>query len=151
MIDGVETKKLKLIPDERGRLMELLRRDEPIFDEFGQLYMTTAYPGVIKAWHYHKKQKDMFICIKGAIKLVLYDSRKGSPTKGEVNQFFIGENNPMLVKIPKDVFHGFKAIGTEEAVIINIPTNTYNPKDPDEFRLPFNSREIPYSWDIQMK
>ena len=103
MIEGVEIKRLKIIPDERGRVMEILRKDDEVFEDFGQNYMTTAYPQVIKAWHLHKKQTDFFTCIKGMIKLVLYDSRENSPTKGEVNQFFVGEHNPILIKIPKEI------------------------------------------------
>jgi dTDP-4-dehydrorhamnose 3,5-epimerase len=150
MINGVEIKQLKPFPDERGKVMELLRKDDDIFQEFAQAYLTTAYPEVIKAWHYHKLQKDLFVCVKGMIKLVLYDSRKGSKTKGEINQFFLGEQNPILVKIPENVFHGFKAIGTGEAVVINFPTQTYNKDNPDEYRLPYNTKKIPYNWDIKM-
>jgi len=88
MIDGVRVKKLKVIPDERGRLMEMLRADDDLFVKFGQVYMTTAYPGVVKGWHYHKKQIDNMVVIKGMMKVVLYDSRKDSKTRGEVNEFF---------------------------------------------------------------
>ncbi len=90
MIEGVEIKQLKVYNDERGRLAELLRADDKIFVKFGQVYMTTAYPGVVKGWHYHKKQYDYFSCVKGMIKLVLYDPRENSKTKGETNEFFIG-------------------------------------------------------------
>src|SRR3990170_5785700 len=100
MIDGVKIKKLKVIPDERGRLMEMLRSDDDLFIKFGQVYMTTAYPGVVKAWHFHKKQTDHFVCVRGMMKVVLYDSREGSPTRGEVNEFFMGDHNPILVQIP---------------------------------------------------
>ena len=88
MIEGVRVKKLKVIPDERGRLMEMLRADDDLFVKFGQVYMTTAYPGVVKGWHYHKKQIDNMVVIKGMMKVVLYDSRKDSKTRGEVNEFF---------------------------------------------------------------
>ena len=81
MIDGVQVKKLKVIADERGRLMEILRSDDEIFGGFGQVYMTTAYPGVVKAWHYHHEQDDCFTCVKGMMTLVLYDNREGSPGK----------------------------------------------------------------------
>ncbi|MBU1204261.1 MAG: dTDP-4-dehydrorhamnose 3,5-epimerase family protein [Nanoarchaeota archaeon] len=151
MIQGVEIKRLKAYPDERGIVMELVRRDDEIFEEFGQSYVMITYPGIIKAWHYHKKQKDLFVCLKGMIKLVLYDNRTNSPTKGEINQFFLGERNPMLVKIPKEVIHGFKCIGTQEAIVVSFPTNTYNKDDPDEYRLPYHTKQIPYDWDIKMK
>lgn len=147
MIDGVKVKPLKVIPDERGRLMEILRCDDEIFENYGQVYMTTAYPGVVKAWHYHELQSDHFAVVKGMMKLALYDSREGSPTKGEINEFFLGVHNPILVKIPRGVYHGFKAIGKEEAIVINIPTEPYNREQPDEYRLDAHDNDIPYSWD----
>ncbi len=146
MIEGVVTKKLKVIPDERGRLMEILRSDENLFRGFGQVYLTTAYPGVVKAWHYHKQQYDNFAVIQGMAKVVLYDPREGSPTKGEVNELFAGIHNPLLIQIPPRVYHGFKCISVEEAIILNIPTNTYNYDEPDEYRLDPHNSCIPYDW-----
>ena len=146
MIDGVKVKKLKVVPDERGRLMEMLRSDDELFEKFGQVYMTTANPGVVKAWHYHKKQTDNFAVVKGMAKVVLYDSRKDSKTKGEINEFFMGEHNPILLQIPKLVYHGFKSISDEEVIIVNVPTEPYNHKNPDEYRVPPDSKEIGYDW-----
>ncbi|MEM2121391.1 MAG: dTDP-4-dehydrorhamnose 3,5-epimerase family protein, partial [Candidatus Woesearchaeota archaeon] len=125
--------------------------DDKIFKEFGQIYVTTAYPNVVKAWHLHKKQDDFLTCIKGMIKLVLFDDRKNSKTKNLINEFFIGEYNPLLVKIPKNVWHGFKCISSEEAIVINIPTREYNKNNPDEFRMPYNTKKIPYDWDLKFK
>ena len=146
MIDGVKVKKLAVHCDERGRLAEMLRSDDAMFIKFGQVYMTTVYQGAVKAWHYHKKQVDSFVCVKGMIKLVLFDSRDGSKTRGELNEFFIGEHNPSLVQIPNGVYHGFKGISDVESIVINTPTETYNAKEPDEFRLPADAKEIPYDW-----
>ncbi len=147
LIEGVRIVKLRLIPDERGRLMEILRRDwEGMFDEFGQCYMTTGYPGVVKAWHYHEHQDDHFCVVYGMMKVALYDPREDSPTKGVVNEFFMGDKNPLLVKIPKYVYHGFKTISEHEALIINIPTNTYNYAEPDELRMHPHDNDIPYEW-----
>jgi len=146
MIKGVKTKKLKVIPDERGRLMEVLRSDDDLFIRFGQAYVTTAYPGAVKAWHYHKKQYDSFACVAGMMKVVLYDAREDSPTKGEVNEFFIGVHNQILVQIPPGVMHGFKCTSENEAVVLNCPTELYNYDEPDEFRVPAHSPEIPYDW-----
>ena len=146
MINGVKVKQLKAIPDERGRLMEMLRVDDPEFIKFGQVYMTTAYPGVVKAWHFHKIQYDNFVCLKGMMKVVLYDSREGSPTKGEVNEFFLGEHNNILLQIPPFVYHGFKCISDKEAMIINCCTEMYNRAEPDEYRLPPHGGDIPYDW-----
>ncbi|NPV08840.1 MAG: dTDP-4-dehydrorhamnose 3,5-epimerase family protein [Anaerolineae bacterium] len=146
LIEGVVTRPLRLIPDERGYLMEMLRSDWPEFDRFGQVYVTAVYPGVVKGWHYHRKQDDHFICVSGMAKVVLYDAREGSPTQGTINEFFIGERNPMLVKIPRGVYHGFKGIGESLTLIVNVPTELYNYDDPDEYRLPAHTSEIPYDW-----
>jgi dTDP-4-dehydrorhamnose 3,5-epimerase len=151
MIHGVRTKTLRVIPDERGRLMEILRSDDELFLRFGQVYMTTAHPGVVKGWHYHKKQVDNFAVVKGMIKLVLYDRRQESPTRGEINEFFLGEHNPQLVQIPALVLHGFKCVGEEEAIVINCPTELYHHEQPDEFRVDPFSTEVPYDWAIRMK
>jgi dTDP-4-dehydrorhamnose 3,5-epimerase len=147
MIYGVIIKKLKVIADERGRLMEILRADDNFFQNFGQVYMTTAYPGVVKGWHYHKKQTDNMAVVKGMMKIVLYDSRKESATFGKINEIFAGIHNPVLVHIPPFVYHGFKCISQEEAIVINTPTGIYNYNDPDEFRLPAHGSEIPYNWE----
>ncbi len=149
MIDGAVVKQLRVVPDERGYLMEMLRSDEPVFERFGQSYVTACYPGVVKGWHYHRKQTDHFVCVKGMAKVVLYDSREASPTNGQVQEFFMGERNPILLKIPPLVMHGFKAIGTETALIVNHPTEPYNYNEPDEFRVPWDSPDIPYDWSLK--
>jgi len=151
MIDGVVVKKLRVIPDERGRLMEILRTDDSIFIKFGQVYMTTTYPGVIKGWHYHKLQADYITVVKGMLKVVLYDNRDGSPTQGEVNEFFVGEHNPVLVHVPTGVLHGWKCISENEAIVVNTVTEPYNYEKPDEHRLPYDSDEVPYNWEIKME
>jgi dTDP-4-dehydrorhamnose 3,5-epimerase len=130
--------------------MEILRRDDSFFQKFGQVYMTTNYPGVVKAWHFHKKQVDHVACVKGMIKLVMYDAREGSPTHGRINEFFLGEHNPKLVRIPQNVWHGWKGVAETESLIVNTTTELYDPSDPDEFRLPFDTEEIPYDWALKM-
>lgn len=146
MIDGVKVKILKIIPDERGRLMEILRSDESVFKKFGQVYMTTALPGVVKAWHWHKKQDDNFTCVHGKMRLALYDARPKSPTHKEVNDFVISLESPMLVHIPKNVYHGFKCVSDTEALVINTVTFPYNYKNPDEYRIDAYENDIPYDW-----
>lgn len=147
LIHGVQVKKLRVIPDERGRLTEILRSDDgDFFKKFGQVYMTTAYPGVVKAWHYHKKQTDNFACIHGMMKIVLFDGREDSPTKGLVNEFFAGVHNPILIQVPPLVMHGFKCIGENEAIVVNVPTEVYVYNEPDEFRASPDSGDIPYDW-----
>jgi dTDP-4-dehydrorhamnose 3,5-epimerase len=146
MIDGIKTKRLKVIPDERGRLMEILRADDQLFLKFGQVYMTTTYPGVVKAWHKHEKQTDNLACVQGMIKLALYDSRESSPTFKEINQFYIGVHNPLLVQIPAGVYHGWMCVSEEEAIVVNIPTEVYNYEHPDEQRLDPYQNDVPYDW-----
>jgi dTDP-4-dehydrorhamnose 3,5-epimerase len=146
MIAGVKTKELRFYLDERGRLLEILRSDDKIFKKFGQVYITTVYPGIIKAWHLHKKQTDNLCCIKGNIKLALYDSRKNSKTYARIMEFFIGEANPMVVQVPPGVYHGIKCIGDQEAIVLNVPDRPYNHDKPDEYRLDPYGPEIPYDW-----
>ncbi|MEK6715240.1 MAG: dTDP-4-dehydrorhamnose 3,5-epimerase family protein [Candidatus Omnitrophota bacterium] len=146
MIDGVKVKNLKVIADERGKLMEILRSDEQIFLKFGQVYMTTAKPQAVKAWHHHKKQTDSFTCVYGKIKLVLYDARHSSKTYKEINEFILSLEEPKLVQIPPEVLHGFKAQGDVEAIVINTPTFPYNKESPDEYRLDAYENNIPYDW-----
>ncbi len=147
MIDGVVVKELKLIPDERGYLMEILRNDDDFFSKFGQCYVTAAYPGVVKAWHYHAVQTDHFCALTGMVKVVLYDSRNDSPTKGDVNEFFCGEQKRQLIVIPPGVYHGYKNIGTELSLLLNTPTEVYNYEQPDECRLDPHDGSVPYDWN----
>lgn len=148
MIEDVVTKQIRQIPDERGWLIEIMRSDWEHFQKFGQVYVTAVYPQVVKAWHMHKQQTDNMACIKGMIKLVLCDAREESKTRGEISEFIIGEKNLLLVKIPRGIWHGFKAIGDEYALILNVPTELYNPKEPDEYRLPPNTDKIAYDWKL---
>ena len=149
MIHEVEIKKLKTIADNRGFLMEMLRCDDPIFEKFGQVYLSVCKPQIVKGWHYHKKQIDNFVVVKGNAKVVLYDDRKGSPTNGEVQEVFMGESNPILLKIPRYVVHGITSQGDEPCYLINCPTLPYDYKTPDEFRINFKSKEIPYDWGLE--
>ncbi len=150
MIDGVKVKHLRVLPDERGRLMEILRADDQeFFSKFGQVYVTTTYPGVVKAWHHHKRQADNLACVQGMLKLALYDDRESSRTRGEVNEFFVGEHNPLLIHIPAGVKHGWKCISQYEAVVVNVPTEVYDYNNPDELRTDPYSNDIPYSWALK--
>jgi len=148
-IDGVRIKELKIYPDDRGRVMEILRCDDDLFDRFGQVYITTAFPGVVKAWHLHKKQTDHFCVVKGMMKVALYDDRATSTTRDALLVFHMGEHRPLLLLIPPGVYHGFQCIGTEEAIVVNCPTEPYHPEAPDEFRLHPHDNHIPFDWRIQ--
>jgi dTDP-4-dehydrorhamnose 3,5-epimerase len=145
-IEGVKTKSLRVIPDERGYLMEMLRSDEgDLFVKFGQVYVSATFPGVVKAWHYHQRQVDNFVCVSGMVKLVLVDTRPGSPTNGAINEFFLGTQNPMLVQVPSLVYHGWKCISTEMSLVVNVPTEPYSYAEPDEYRLEPHDT-LPYDW-----
>jgi dTDP-4-dehydrorhamnose 3,5-epimerase len=146
LITGVELKKLRQIPDERGFVLELLRSDDKFFKKFGQVYLSVVYPGVVKGWHFHKIQTDLFAVIKGMAKVVLYDQRPESPTFNTINELYLGELNPQLIVIPPLVLHGVKGIGAEPAYLINCPTEVYVYDKPDEYRIDPNDPAIPYDW-----
>ena len=140
-------KPLKVIPDDRGHLMEILRADDKIFERFGQAYVTTAKCGVVKAWHYHRLQADYWVCLVGKIRVGLYDPREGSPTCGVVNEFWMTPEEPFLLKIPVLVYHGFKGMDPgKESMIMNIPTVPYNDASPDEYRVDPFDLHIPFDW-----
>jgi len=146
LIDGVKVRRDKVLPDERGRLGEIFRCDDKWFEKFGQTYFTTTYPGVVKAWHYHKKQTDHFYVIKGLVKIALYDQRDNSPTCGIVNEIYLGEHCPGLLRIPPGVLHGWMCVSTDEAYIINVVSEPYDYANPDEFRTDPHDNDIPYDW-----
>lgn len=146
MIEGVGVKKLNPVRDDRGWVTEILRADDELFERFGQVYLTVAYPGVVKAWHMHRKQTDCFALIGGRALIALYDDREGSSTRGELIDYVVDESAPLLIKIPPGVYHGYKALGDRPAYIINTPTKPYNRENPDEHRLPHDSEIIGYDW-----
>lgn len=147
MIAGCSVRHLIVHTDDRGRLFEILRRDDPEFQCFGQVYVTTAKPGVVKGWHLHRLQTDHFCLIEGCARFALYDDRADSPTKGQIDEILCDGAQPQLIVIPPLVYHGFKNVGECEVVCLNCPTEPYNRARPDEYhREPHNSH-IPYDWD----
>ena len=147
MIDGVRLIPLKQIPDERGKIMHMLRSDDPHFERFGEIYFSMVYPNVIKGWHLHTEMTLNYAVVVGAIKLVLYDDRAASPTRGEIMELFTGEDNYQLIKIPPMVWNGFKGIGVTPALVANCATIAHRP---DEIlrKDPF-STDIPYDWSLK--
>lgn len=147
MIEGVKIRPLRIIPDERGMILKMIRSDDEDFQGFGEIYFSVVYPGVIKGWHIHKKMTLNYAVIQGMIKLVLYDERPESATKGEVQEIFMGRENYNLVTIPPMIWNGFKGIGTEPAIVANCATI---PHDPDEIQRldPFDNH-IPYDWRLK--
>lgn len=147
MIDGIRITPLKQIPDERGKIMHMLRSDAQGFSGFGEIYFSCVYPGAIKGWHFHKRMILNYAVPHGNIKFVLYDDREGSATKGEVQEIFMGPDNYCLVTVPPFVWNGFKGIGTETAIVANCASTPHDPSEIDR-RDPFDKR-IPYDWGIK--
>lgn len=147
MIAGVLIQPLRQIPDDRGKIMHMLRCDDPHFNQFGEIYFSVVYPGAIKAWHLHKSMTLNYAVVHGMIKLVLYDDREESATRGKLQELFMGESNYVLVQIPPNIWNGFKGIGTAPAIVANCATL---PHDPDEIirMSPFDTT-ISYDWGLR--
>ena len=144
MIDGVKVSYLKQIPDECGKVMHMLRCDDEVFERFGEIYFSCIYPGAIKAWHLHKEATLNYAVPHGHIKLVLYDDRDGSTTKGEIQEMFLGPDNYLLVTIPPLIWYGFRGIGVEMAIVANCASIPHDQKESDRLD-PFDS-SIPHDW-----
>ena len=146
-IQGVDVIPLKRIQDERGMVMHMLRRDDPHFTQFGEIYFSVIYPGIIKGWHVHSRMTINYAVVRGTIKLVLFDRRPGSPTRGRVQEIVFGQVNYQLVRVPPGVVNGFTAVGGETAVVANCADI---PHDPGEItRIDPFSPEIPYDWAVK--
>jgi len=147
MIDGVRIVPLRKIPDERGMVVHMLRSDDPWFQEFGEIYFSVVYPGAIKGWHFHRRMTLNYAVISGMIKLALYDPREDSPTKGEIQEIFTGEDSYALITIPPDIWNGIKGIGVKPAIVANCATE---PHDPEEIvRMDPFAKDIPYDWSLR--
>ncbi|WP_199621723.1 dTDP-4-dehydrorhamnose 3,5-epimerase family protein [Paenibacillus alkalitolerans] len=151
MIEGVKVKKLLMHPDDRGYFMEVLRDDDFLLERFGQLSVSLSYPGVIKAFHYHKHQDDIWFFPSGNAQVVLYDMRTDSPTYKRTEVYYMGEHNFISLFIPRGVAHGYRILGNEPAVIAYVTNRSYNPDDPDEYRIPYNDQEIGFNWNTVFK
>lgn len=149
MIKGVVTKKLIKHVDDRGFFMEILRDDDKLLKRFGQASLSISYPDVIKAFHYHKLQDDLWFFPSGNAQVVLYDLREGSPSKGETNVFYMGENNPILLVIPKGVAHGYRVLGQKPATIVYFTTESYDRNNPDEYRISWDDPMINFDWETK--
>jgi len=145
-IEGVWIKPLRKIPDERGMIMHMLRADEPIFERFGEIYFSVGLPGAIKGWHKHTRQSQNYAVIQGMIKLVLFDEREDSPSKGELLEIFTGEDKYELIHIPPGVVNGYKTYGTKPAILANLADMPHDPTEMLRYD-PLNSH-IEYNWDI---
>lgn len=146
-IDGVQVFPLRRIQDERGVVMHMLRRDDPHFTEFGEIYFSVIYPGIIKGWHLHSRMTINYAVVDGDIKLVLYDQREDSPTRHQVQEIVFGQITYQLVRVPPGVVNGFTAVGGRRAIVANCASI---PHDPQEITRidPFTS-SIPYDWRVR--
>ena len=149
MIDGVVVTPLRQILDERGKVMHMLRADDPTFVSFGEIYFSCVYPGAIKGWHIHQRMMLNYAVPHGHIKFVLYDERESSSTKGTIQELFLGPDNYCLVTVPPMVWNGFKGIGDEMAVVANCATIPHDATEIDR-RDPFDP-SIPYDWALKVR
>lgn len=146
MIEGLKHIPLRRIPDERGTVMHMLRRTDPHFIEFGEIYFSTVYKDVVKGWHKHREMTLCYSCVHGRIKLVVHDDREGSNTRGETNEFFLGPDDYALVMIPPGLWNGFKGM-TAESIVANCCTHPHDPSRSSRMD-PFQST-IPYDWTVK--
>jgi len=147
MIDGVKVVPLRQVVDERGKIMHMLKSTDDHFIAFGEIYFSCAWPGTIKAWHVHQCMTINNAVISGRAKLVLYDLRENSPTRGELQEIFLGEDNYVLVQVPPAIANGYKASGDSMVILANAATEPHNPDE--MIRIdPFSDR-IPYDWSLR--
>lgn len=147
MIEGVELFPLKRIQDERGMVMHMLKSTDPHFEKFGEIYYSVIYPGVIKAWHLHSQMTINYAVVVGDIKLVVYDQRPRSATRGQLHEIYVGQANYQLVRVPPGVVNGFVAIGAEKAIVANCADMAHDPAEITRID-PFTPT-IPYNWQIK--
>lgn len=147
LIEGVKVISLRRIPDERGTIFHMLRATDSHFQKFGEIYFSTVYEDVIKAWHQHREMTLNYTCIFGRIKLVLYDERKDSPTKGSLVEIFLGQDNYSLVVIPPQIWNGFKGMSEPYAIVANCCTHVHDPSR--STRLDPFKNHIPYDWAVK--
>jgi dTDP-4-dehydrorhamnose 3,5-epimerase len=151
-IDGVIFRSVRPVPHEDGHVTEVARVSwGELADPVVQVHLTTTFPGRVRAWGLHQASTDRLFVVSGLVKIVVFDGRHESPTFGRLNEFTVSEKNPGLLIIPPDLYHGWKNIGTWEAIIINMPTRMYDYEAPDALDLPWNSeaasRIVPYRWN----
>lgn len=151
LILGVVQKRLIRHSDDRGFFEEILRDDDQLLRQFGQASLSMSYPGVIKAFHYHERQDDLWFFPVGQAQVVLHDLREGSPTYGVTNVFYMGEHNPSLLVIPVGVAHGYRVLGPTPLLIVYFTTESYDPSNPDERRIPWNDPSIGFDWTTQFR
>lgn len=151
MIFGVKIKQLKLFCDDRGWLSELAKQGEETFFNIKQTNLTLTYPGVIKAFHWHRHQTDLWVVASGMAQVVLYDIRANSSTFKQTNVYYLGEDNRQMILIPPGVVHGYRVLGTKPALLFYHADQAYDPKNPDEQRLAYDDPRINFDWSTKFR
>jgi dTDP-4-dehydrorhamnose 3,5-epimerase len=149
MIDGVVVKPIKRYSDDRGFFAEIIKSGEESFHEVKQTSYTETHPGVIKAFHWHKKQWDVWFVVRGMAQVVLHDMREDSATKGQTQVIYAGQDNPVLIAIPPFVAHGYRVLGNEKVCLFYHTSEAYNPAEPDEERIAFDDPQIGFDWSTK--
>lgn len=146
MIEGVRVRQLEPHVDERGSLTEVLRSDWPEYTRFGQAIITVNKPGMIRGWHWHHRQTDVIVVVRGRVLVPLYDGRPDSPTRGQLQAQISEDGRRFALFVPPGVYHGYRTIGEDAATILNFPDQPYDRAAPDEERVPFDDPGIGYAW-----
>jgi dTDP-4-dehydrorhamnose 3,5-epimerase len=151
LLAGVKFRPTRPVPHDDGHVTEVARASWELLGEpVVQVHITTTFASRIRAWGLHPRGTDRLFVVSGLVKLVIFDGRKDSPTVGQLNEFVVSEKNPGLLIVPPNLYHGWKNIGTSEAIIINMPDRMYDYTQPDALDLPWDSeaagRIIPYKW-----
>ena len=144
MIDGVKITKLKIISDERGSVMHMMRTDSVVYKSFGEIYFSTIFKDSVKAWHLHKNSTLNYVCVKGKVKLVLYDDRDNSKTKGKCQELTLSPKNYFMVSIPPNIWNGFKGEDTPDSIIANCLDLPHDEKE--MVRLNPDDKKFNYKW-----
>ena len=144
MIHDIKISHLKIISDDRGSVMHMLRNDSPVFKKFGEVYFSTINYDKIKGWHLHKESYLNYACVSGEVKLVLFDDRKNSPTKNQYQEIILSTKNYFLVTIPPNIWNGFKGIHQDQSIIANCLTIPHN--ENEMLRKPSDDKYFKYNW-----
>ena len=145
MIDGVKIIPKKQIIDERGKIMHMIRNDDENFTKFGEIYFSYSHPNTVKAWHLHKRMTVNYVCVVGKVKLVLFDDRENSSTKGSYQELILSPEDYFLVTIPPNIWNGFKGLGKSESIIANCLTLPHDEKE--MVRKEPSDKNFNYNWD----
>ena len=143
-IEGIKITPLKIISDHRGSVMHMLRNDSEVFEKFGEIYFSTVAKDGIKAWHLHKEATLNYVCVKGFVKLVLFDDRNSSSSKGKYQELILSPKNYFLVTIPPKIWNGFKNLDKEESIIANCLNIPHNEKE--MVRENHDSKNFNFDW-----